>query len=106
GRSAEVRSILDRLRAGPFVLVAGDSGTGKSSLCHAGVLPAVAAGGLGDPYAAVTVILGRHPLASLAAGLAPLLGRDEADVLAELRTEPSAVARALRRRREPLLLFV
>src|SRR6185295_14561390 len=33
GRGAEVRAVLDRLRAQSFVLIAGDSGVGKSSLC-------------------------------------------------------------------------
>ncbi|WP_437629862.1 nSTAND1 domain-containing NTPase [Sorangium sp. So ce854] len=46
GRDADARAVLDRLRAQPFVLVAGDSGAGKSSLCRAGVLPAVAEGAL------------------------------------------------------------
>ncbi|WP_437685185.1 nSTAND1 domain-containing NTPase [Sorangium sp. So ce176] len=46
GRDADARAVLDRLRAQPFVLVAGDSGAGKSSLCRAGVLPAVTEGAL------------------------------------------------------------
>ena len=41
GRNAEVRAVVERLRAEPFVLVAGDSGVGKSSLCLAGVLPQI-----------------------------------------------------------------
>src|SRR5690606_17426579 len=41
GRGAEIRAVVDRLRVQSFVLVAGDSGVGKSSLCRAGVLPAV-----------------------------------------------------------------
>jgi formylglycine-generating enzyme required for sulfatase activity len=106
GRSGEVRAILDRLRAGPFVLVAGDSGAGKSSLCRAGVLPAVAAGALDGPCAVVSAALGREPLASLASALAPLLGGDEASLADALRHDPASVARALRLRREPALLFV
>ena len=47
GRGREIGAVIDRLRAEPFVLVAGDSGVGKSSLCRAGVLPAVADGALG-----------------------------------------------------------
>ena len=41
------RALLERMRAAPFVLVTGDSGVGKSSLCRAGVLPAVLEGALG-----------------------------------------------------------
>src|SRR6185503_16159714 len=47
GRREEVRAVVDRLRGDPFVLVAGDSGVGKSSLCAAGVVPEIADRGLG-----------------------------------------------------------
>ncbi|WP_437837347.1 nSTAND1 domain-containing NTPase [Sorangium sp. So ce1153] len=110
GRGAEVLAVLDRLRAEPFLLVAGDSGTGKSSLCRAGVLPAVADGALGRRVATATVTPGRHPLDSLAAALLPLLGgdgaTDEVALAARIRAEPGAVARALRRRHGEVLLFV
>ncbi len=41
GRDADVRAILDRLNSpfGRFLIVSGDSGSGKSSLIDAGVLP-------------------------------------------------------------------
>ncbi|WP_437978543.1 bifunctional serine/threonine-protein kinase/formylglycine-generating enzyme family protein [Sorangium sp. So ce295] len=106
GRSAEVLAIVDRLRADPFVLVAGDSGTGKSSLCRAGVLPAVADGALGRPVAVATALLGRDPLTALAAALAPLLDGDETAVAERLRAEPATVARDLVRRHGAALLFV
>src|SRR5437764_746466 len=38
GRGPEIRSGTERLRSEPFVLIAGESGVGKSSLCRAGVL--------------------------------------------------------------------
>jgi eukaryotic-like serine/threonine-protein kinase len=99
GREAEVRSILERLLAEPFLLVAGDSGVGKSSLCRAGVLPAVnAAFGAGRTWSTVTVVPGRHPLAALAAGLAPFLGGNEDEVQGWLVEDPSSVGRELRRR--------
>src|SRR5262249_40382541 len=41
GRSAEIRAVIERLCTESFVLVTGDSGVGKSSLCRAGVLPRV-----------------------------------------------------------------
>ncbi|WP_437280289.1 protein kinase [Sorangium sp. So ce375] len=110
GRGAEVRAILDRLRAEPFLLVAGDSGTGKSSLCRAGVLPAIADGALGPRVAAVTATPGRHPLDSLAAALLPLLEGDAitdvGTLAARLRAEPGALARALQRRHGEVLLFI
>ncbi|MDC0712549.1 SUMF1/EgtB/PvdO family nonheme iron enzyme [Stigmatella sp. ncwal1] len=108
GRGAEIRALLDRLRAEPFVLVAGDSGVGKSSLCRAGLLPRIADGALGGSWQELTLIPGRHPLAALASALAPHLDRNEAQVQEELRTGPFALARLLRAQAntESTLLFV
>lgn len=48
GREPDVRGILDRIRLpeGRFMVISGDSGTGKSSLVDAGVLPRVEEAGL------------------------------------------------------------
>jgi formylglycine-generating enzyme required for sulfatase activity len=98
GRDPEVRAILERLRGSSFVLVTGDSGVGKSSMCRAAVLPRIEEGALGDGRAwhAVTLRPGRRPLAALAAALAPRLGKSEEEVLA-LADDPLALLRALRR---------
>ncbi|MFP2929358.1 hypothetical protein ACLESO_30005, partial [Pyxidicoccus sp. 3LG] len=48
GRRREQRAVVERLRAESFLLITGDSGVGKSSLCLAGILPAVAEGALED----------------------------------------------------------
>ncbi|WP_437991637.1 nSTAND1 domain-containing NTPase [Sorangium sp. So ce145] len=108
GRDAEVRSILDRLRAQPFVLVTGDSGAGKSSLCRAGVLPAVAEGALGEggAWAIASAQLGPRPVEALAAALGPLAGEGERELAERLRAEPAALGRELRRRGTPVLLFL
>jgi WD40 repeat protein len=72
GRETLVADLLGRLTeqlaGGPPVIVVGVSGVGKSSLLHAGVLPAVAAGGLGPDSGALPWLLmtpGAHPLADL-----------------------------------------
>nr|WP_249039720.1 SUMF1/EgtB/PvdO family nonheme iron enzyme [Archangium gephyra] len=108
GRGAEVRALLDRLRAEPFVLVAGDSGTGKSSLCRAGLLPRVTEGALGGGWTVVTLVPGRHPLEALASVLAPLSGQDASHVADTLRSGPTAPGRLLRAHPGPpnTLLFV
>jgi eukaryotic-like serine/threonine-protein kinase len=93
GRSGEVRELVDRVRIEPFVVVGGDSGTGKSSLCRAGVLPWLAEHG---GWSCVEIVPGRHPVQSLAAGLAPWAGTDEAALAAMLREQPDAAARAIR----------
>jgi serine/threonine protein kinase/formylglycine-generating enzyme required for sulfatase activity len=93
GRRGEIRGLVERVRAEPFVVVGGDSGTGKSSLCRAGVLPWLANN---DGWSCVEVVPGRHPVHALAAALAPWTGSDEAALADLLRESPDAVARAIR----------
>ncbi|KFE63020.1 bifunctional serine/threonine-protein kinase/formylglycine-generating enzyme family protein [Hyalangium minutum] len=111
GRDADIHAVLDRLRYQPLVLVAGDSGVGKSSLCRAGVLPQVVAGVLEEGRETVTVTLwpGRRPLEALAAALAPRLGHKEEELVLLLKDKPSWLGRALReayRSGRGLLLFI
>ncbi|MCA9690104.1 MAG: protein kinase [Nannocystaceae bacterium] len=100
GREVEIRSVVERLRSSWFVLVAGDSGVGKSSLCRAGVLPLIGEGPL-DPERAWTtspMIPGRHPLqVLLAALLSGLELEDEVAVRDQLVAEPAGLERVLRR---------
>ncbi|HEU4731666.1 MAG TPA: serine/threonine-protein kinase, partial [Kofleriaceae bacterium] len=99
GRGADIRAVLERLRGEPFVLVTGDSGVGKSSLCRAGVLPHVADGALGDgrTWSSVALVPGRRPLTALAHALAPGLGLPAAALVEAMRAEPVQLARELRR---------
>ncbi|MFO0755798.1 MAG: SUMF1/EgtB/PvdO family nonheme iron enzyme [Byssovorax sp.] len=99
GRDAEILAVIDRLRGEPLVVVAGDSGVGKSSLCRAGVLPRVIEGALGDgrAYSVVSLVPGRTPLGALVAGTAPILGVSEEALAAALREDPGALGRDLRR---------
>jgi serine/threonine protein kinase/formylglycine-generating enzyme required for sulfatase activity len=111
GRRAEIGAVVDRLRSDPLVLVAGDSGVGKSSLCRAGVLPHIEDGAMGDAraWSVVALIPGRRPLVALAVALAAHLGLDDETLLKSLCTEPAALARSLRRHHgdtKGLVLFV
>ena len=112
GRDQEIRAVLERLRSDPRVVVAGDSGVGKSSLCRAGVLPLVNDGGLGDTsWRVVRLVPGRRPVAALAAALSQALEVNEEALGAWLASEPAALARALQRARQKtpsfgLLVFV
>ncbi|APR84941.1 Hypothetical protein A7982_10290 [Minicystis rosea] len=98
GRASEARAVLDRLRAGGLVVVTGDSGVGKSSLCRAGVLPLVADGALDDGRRAlvVSIVPGRRPIETLALALGSDLGLDEAALSRAVRSDPSAFARVVR----------
>ena len=110
GRRGEIRELVHRVRSEAFVVVGGDSGTGKSSLCRAGVLPWLVDN---DGWSRVDVVPGRHPVRSLAAALAEWLATDEATLATLLRDTPDAFARAIRRhassttdRPGRLLLFI
>ncbi|EPX59976.1 hypothetical protein D187_002062 [Cystobacter fuscus DSM 2262] len=98
GRRREQREVLERLRAEPFLLITGDSGVGKSSLCLAGVLPRLGEGALEDGrrWRGVRVIPGRHPLTALTVALAPALAMGEEALGNLLRADPTGLARQLR----------
>jgi formylglycine-generating enzyme required for sulfatase activity len=111
GREREARAILELLRGESLVVVTGDSGAGKSSLCRAGVLPLVEEGALGAglDWATARLVPGRQPLLALAAALAPLVGQAEEALLARLHEEPVGLLRAVRQAHGPgrgLVLFV
>jgi eukaryotic-like serine/threonine-protein kinase len=94
GRRGEIRELVHRVRSEAFVVVGGDSGTGKSSLCRAGVLPWLVEN---DGWSRVDVVPGRHPVRSLAAALAAWSDIDEAMLATLLRDTPDAAGRAIRR---------
>jgi serine/threonine protein kinase/formylglycine-generating enzyme required for sulfatase activity len=111
GRQSEIGTLVDRLRTESFVLVAADSGVGKSSICRAGVLPAVKEGALSDhlQYNIATFMPGRQPLRALCEAIALALGRDEQPLIAAIKTDPSSFPRVLRNMLPPktsLLLFI
>ncbi|WP_437722803.1 nSTAND1 domain-containing NTPase [Sorangium sp. So ce861] len=111
GRSSETGTILDRLRSEPMLVVAGDSGSGKSSLCRAGVLSLVLEGALGGgrAFQAAMMVPGRRPLAALAAALEPVLGAPAERIAEAVRAAPGSLVRDLRARlgeRGGLVLFI
>ena len=71
GRDQEVQELLERLRLHPFLTVIGPSGSGKSSLVFAGLVPALRKSGLFGPggWLVRTLRPGVSPLAALVAAL-------------------------------------
>jgi serine/threonine protein kinase len=72
GRSGETAAALEMLRSRGLVALVGASGSGKSSLARAGLLPAVADGELGGwpkEWDAIVVVPGEDPRAALGAAL-------------------------------------
>ncbi len=104
GRGLEVSALVERLRTDPVVVVTGDSGVGKSSLCRAGVIPAILDGalGAGRAWEPLTLIPGRRPLLALATALG------DPTMVSRLLADPEALPRELHRRagEHGLVLFV
>ena len=71
GRDAAVEWLIDTLRTSNFLAVIGPSGSGKSSLVRAGLIPAIKAGKLPDSETWPICVLkpNQHPLNSLALAL-------------------------------------
>ncbi len=79
GRDQQILELLERLSANRLLAVVGVSGSGKSSLVRAGLLPALEAGHLTKAGARWRFAILRpsgNPLATLAAQLNETLGAD------------------------------
>ncbi|MBL9107401.1 MAG: SUMF1/EgtB/PvdO family nonheme iron enzyme [Myxococcales bacterium] len=99
GRGTEIQTVIDRLRAQSLVVVAGDSGVGKSSLCRAGVLPLLQDGILDatSNWYVATITPGRHPLTSIIAALSRHLGTSSASISASIEDPHEELEREIRR---------
>ncbi len=110
GRGAEIRAVIDRLRAEPFVLVSGDSGVGKSSLCRAGVLPIFSEQALNRrTWTTISLMPGRRPLQTLVSALASTLALQEEPLRELMESEPAELIRMIARRQgrdQGLILFI
>jgi len=102
GREGQLDDLLGRLRRTRFVAVVGGSGSGKSSLVRAGLLPALHGGfmaGAGSRWRIAVVRPGLAPIANLAEALAVpgALGGDAASTHAVLRRGALGVVDAVQR---------
>jgi formylglycine-generating enzyme required for sulfatase activity len=98
GREAEVQRLLEKLKGRGALAVIGASGTGKSSLVRAGLVPALRRGDLpGSEHWTVRVLTpGSRPLGELAAQLSAVIGDPEIAGLADrMATEARALDLAL-----------
>ncbi|HSJ74007.1 MAG TPA: hypothetical protein VK904_06795, partial [Miltoncostaeaceae bacterium] len=111
GREEDVSRLVERLRATRFLAVLGASGSGKSSLVAAGLIPAVRRGALpgGESWRVLGMAPGARPLAALAAHLRHLPGSGSpspTDLAADERRLDLAVARAMEGRPGDRVLLV
>ncbi|HEU0292215.1 MAG TPA: SUMF1/EgtB/PvdO family nonheme iron enzyme [Anaerolineales bacterium] len=99
GREREIDYLIKRLRTNPFLALIGPSGSGKSSLVYAGLIPALRESSLFDRGEWIVRSLrpGEEPLQALAGALGGDLANPAQAVAALLSTQPNA---------QRLLLFV
>jgi len=102
GRDEDVARLLEKLEGGGFLAVLGPSGSGKSSLVRAGLLPALRRDALAGSASWTIRVLtpGAHPLTTLAAHLRQLFPQERVETTLDAlrhdeRTLRLAVARAL-----------
>lgn len=100
GRSTAITAALERLRSDPFLLVTGDSGVGKSSLCQAGILPRLVSGHLRDhrAWSSVRMVPGKQPCLALASAVSRWFDGDERAVYESLLSAPDQFAQQWKRK--------
>jgi WD40 repeat protein/class 3 adenylate cyclase len=92
GREDLIADLAGRLAGSPFLAVVGPSGSGKSSVVRAGLVPAIWAGAHGlaprRDWKVLILTPGAHPLEELAVRLATERGLSPGSVLEDLRRDP------------------
>ena len=114
GRDRQIKEILQRLERSSFAVVIGGSGSGKSSIVNAGVIPSLRKKqlrGRGDFWLTARFSPLDRPLESLAGALAELIepkpGQTRQDIIAEIQQtllETNSIAGFLDRYRNHLKL--
>jgi WD40 repeat protein/energy-coupling factor transporter ATP-binding protein EcfA2 len=91
GRDSETQRLLEKLKSERFLAVVGPSGSGKSSLVRAGLIPELRSGALpaSAQWDVCTLRPGAAPLTALAASVTRLLGNQSMQsTLDELALDP------------------
>ncbi len=103
GRQALIQTLLIRMAEendlSRFLAVVGASGSGKSSVVRAGLIPALRQGGLpdSDKWFMVEMIPGAHPLEELEAALLRVAVNPPDSLLTQLRESERGLHRAVKR---------
>jgi hypothetical protein len=93
------RVAMQAVRGGPLIVL-GPSGSGKSSLLRAGLLPALASGAMpiegSADWPRLCLSPGREPVMEIAAAVCTLAGVSTGGLPAAIRADPSALRAAIR----------
>jgi DNA-binding SARP family transcriptional activator/class 3 adenylate cyclase/WD40 repeat protein len=97
GRERLVATLVARIAVDRFVGIIGASGSGKSSLVRAGLLPALSAGALpgSGTWPTCTFTPGEHPMRSFALALAPLTDIPGPELARRLDRQPDELGGVL-----------
>src|SRR5581483_534331 len=99
GREALTEHLVERLAGTRFLAVVGPSGSGKSSVVRAGLVPALRAGGLdrSERWQIVQMFPGAYPLEELEAALLKAAPEPPASLIEQLEDGERGLVRALKR---------
>ncbi len=99
GRDEETLRLVELVRANRIVIVVGPSGSGKSSLVRAGLLPALGRSALAgsDRWLTVTTVPGSHPFDEMASALGEVATESMGDMAAELSADDTGLVRVAKR---------
>ena len=103
GRETLIQQLLARLGEGGdlsrFLAVIGPSGSGKSSVVRAGLVPALRRGGLpgSENWFIVDLLPGKHPFEELEAALLRVAVNPPESLLSQLKDGPRGLLRAVQR---------
>jgi WD40 repeat protein/DNA-binding SARP family transcriptional activator len=99
GREALSNELVMRLSETNFLAVVGPSGSGKSSVVRAGLIPALRGGAIpgSERWAVVEMVPGAHPLEELEAALLRIAVNPPASLLEQLERDEHGLLRAVKR---------
>ena len=109
GRDGDVQRLLEKLKSSQFLAVLGPSGSGKSSLTMAGVLPALRVGAVSgsESWSIVTCTPGAHPLEALAGVIVEVVPQLSTGMLLdELSSTDAALGVRMRSVRQRVVVVV
>jgi len=108
GRDEEIAGLLSRLAGGGLLTVSGPSGSGKSSLVRAGLVPAIRRGALvgSDVWPILVVTPGRRPLTELAQAVSVATSESIGEVFGRIEDDESALLHAMERHAPTSLLVI
>jgi DNA-binding SARP family transcriptional activator/tRNA A-37 threonylcarbamoyl transferase component Bud32 len=99
GREHTINQLVKRLEGSHFLAVVGPSGSGKSSVVKAGLVPALRQGALpgSENWYIAEMVPGLHPLKELELALLPLAVDPPTSLVAPMEMDKQGLLRAIRR---------